>query len=231
VSRASNLVSVIIPAYNAGMYLGEAIDSVRAQAPERVEIIVVDDGSTDDTAAVAARNGTAVQYVVQPRRGPAAARNHGVRVSTGRYLAFVDADDLWEPGKLTAQLAAFAATPSLGIVFGRVVQFWSPEVAAELGGPVPDVSEPVPGDHPGTMLVPRTVFDEIGPFLEDHEIGDFIDWYARALDSGRNMLMLERVVMRRRLHRGNLGRVSRSVPEDYARVLRHVVDRRRGRRE
>ena len=80
----SDLVSVIIPAYNAAAHLGEAIDSVTTQTHDRFEIIVVDDASTDDTAAVAARYGIAVRYVVQPHRGAAAARNHGVRVSTGR---------------------------------------------------------------------------------------------------------------------------------------------------
>jgi glycosyltransferase involved in cell wall biosynthesis len=224
----SDLVSVIIPAYNAARYLGEAINSVIAQTHDRVEIVIVDDASTDGTAVVAARYGTAVRYAEQTHRGQAAARNFGAGISTGRYLAFLDADDLWEPEKLALQLAAFDADPGVDLVFGHVLQFWSPEVAVRNGQPFPHVSEPLRGDHPGTMLVPRAVFDEIGPFPEDHGIGDFIDWYARALDSGRNMLMLERVVMRRRLHRTNLGRMTNSGPEEYARVLRQVIDRRRG---
>lgn len=223
----SDLVSVIIPAYNAAAYLREAIDSVIAQTHDRVEIVIVDDASTDGTAAVAAHYGTAVRYAEQTHGGQAAARNFGAGISTGRYLAFLDADDLWEPEKLAIQLAAFDADPGLDVVFGHVVQFWSPEVAVQHGRSLPHVSEPLRGDHPGTMLVPRAVFDEIGPFREDHVIGDFIDWYARALDDGRNMLMLDRVVMRRRLHRTNFGRVTSSGPEEYARVLRQVIDRRR----
>jgi glycosyltransferase involved in cell wall biosynthesis len=225
----SDLVSVIIPAFNMATYLSEAIDSVITQTYDRVEIIVVDDASTDDTAAVAARYGTALRYVVQPHRGQAAARNHGVRVATGRYLAFLDADDLWEPKKLSVQLAAFDSDPSLEIVFGHVLQFWSPEVASSLGRSLPDVSEPLRGDSPGTMLVPQSVFEATGPFREEHRVGDFIDWYARALDGGRNTMMLDTVVMRRRLHRTNLGRVRTTGPEEYARVLRQIMDRRRGR--
>jgi glycosyltransferase involved in cell wall biosynthesis len=225
----SELVSVIIPAFDAAQYLGEAIDSVARQTHDRVETIVVDDGSTDDTPAVAARYGNALRYVAQPNRGHAAARNHGVRVSSGRFLAFLDADDLWEPDKLASQLAAFDADPSLDIVFGHVIQFWSPELALPPAESVPDVGEPMRGEHPGAMLVTRAVFDEIGPFREDHEIGNFVDWYARALDDDRNMLMLDSVVMRRRLHTANMGRVTANGPEEYARVLRRVVDRRRGR--
>src|SRR5205823_14470809 len=118
-----------IPAYNAAKYLGGAIDSVARQTHDLVEIIVVDDASTDDTAGVAAPYRNALRYVVQPHRGHAAARNHGVRISRGRYLAFPDADDLWEPDKLAVQLAAFDADPSLDIIFGHVIQFWSPELS------------------------------------------------------------------------------------------------------
>jgi glycosyltransferase involved in cell wall biosynthesis len=221
-------VSVIIPAFDAAKYLAEAIESVVGQSHDRLEIIVVDDGSKDDTAGVAARFGRALRYECQPHSGPAAARNHGVRVSTGRYLAFLDADDLWEPHKLATQLAAFAADPSLEIVFGHVVQFWSPELSPGPAASVPNLGEPMRGDHPGTMLLSRRVFDEIGPFREDEDIS-FIDWYARVLDGDRRILMLESVVMRRRLHETNMGRVTTKTPEDYARVVRGVIDRRRGR--
>jgi glycosyltransferase involved in cell wall biosynthesis len=225
----SEHVSVIIPAFDASKYLGEAIDSVVGQSHDRLEIIVVDDGSNDDTAAVAARFGSALRYVYQPHSGPGAARNHGVRVSTGAYLAFLDADDLWESDKLSIQLAAFAADPSLEIVFGHVVQFWSPDLPPELAASVPALGEPMRGDHPGAMLLRRDVFDEVGLFRESREGDDlsFIDWYARALDRDRDMLMLEAVVMRRRLHETNLGRVTMKGPVEYARALRRVVERRR----
>ena len=228
-ATTEELVSVVIPAYNAAAYLDAAIDSVAAQSHDRVEIIVVDDASTDRTAAVAARYGGLLRYELQSHRGSAAARNRGARLATGRYLAFLDADDVWEPEKLAIQLAAFDADPSLDIVFGHAVQFWNPGVAQDADESLPAVGEPQRGEHPGTMLLPRTVFEEIGPFREDHPIGDFIDWYARALDSGRNIVMLEPVVMRRRLHHTNLGRSPSSNPQEYARVLRDVIDRRRGR--
>ena len=223
----SHFVSVIIPAFNAAKYLGEAIDSVAQQTHDHVEIIVVDDGSTDDTAEVAARFGSTVRYVRQEQSGAAAARNHGVRVCEGDSLAFLDADDLWEPNKLAIQREAFVADSDLDIVFGHVVQFWSPELPPPPAEMQRGLGEPMWGHVPGAMLVTRSAFEEIGPFSEDQELGDFIDWYARALDGGYHITMLPEVVMRRRLHETNLGRVTTSGPDEYARLLRRVVERRR----
>jgi glycosyltransferase involved in cell wall biosynthesis len=102
------LVSVVIPAYNAAAYLGETLRSVQAQTYRNIEILVVDDGSTDDTAAIAARFG--VRCLTQPNQGQAAARNAGIRAANGRYIALLDADDLWEPEKLQLQVALLEQT-------------------------------------------------------------------------------------------------------------------------
>src|SRR5579885_1516999 len=91
-------LSVIIPAYNRAGFLPAVVDSLRAAGAGSLEILVVDDGSTDDTAAVAAALGPPVRYVRQANAGPAAARNHGFGLCAGRYVAFVDSDDEWLPG-------------------------------------------------------------------------------------------------------------------------------------
>lgn len=222
-------VSVIIPAFNAERYLGEALASVLAQTVPPAEVIVVDDGSTDGTVAVAEAFGPPVRCVRQPHAGASRARNLGVAEATGALLAFLDADDLWAPDKLALQLAALEADPAPEIVFGRVVQFRSPELTdADLV--VPDgVGEPVDGPVPGTMLTARTVVEAVGPFAEDDVAGDFIDWYARALDQERSIVMLPDVVLRRRLHLDNLGRRLATGPAEYAKVVRRMVERRRGR--
>lgn len=109
---ASAPVSVIIPTYNRAAMLGRAIDSVLSQRYPRYELIVVDDGSTDDTRAVVASHGAQVRYLHQPNRGPAAARNAGIRAARFDLLAFLDSDDCFVPQKLARQAAAMAATPS-----------------------------------------------------------------------------------------------------------------------
>jgi glycosyltransferase involved in cell wall biosynthesis len=114
------LVSVIIPTYNRAAYVGDAIRSVQAQTYGNVEIIVADDGSTDNTAEVVAEFGDAVIYLPLSHRGqPAATRNEGFRAAQGEYIAFLDSDDLYLPGKLLLQLGAFETHPEVGLVYSN----------------------------------------------------------------------------------------------------------------
>jgi glycosyltransferase involved in cell wall biosynthesis len=220
-------VSVVIAAFNSEKYLGEAISSVLAQSIAPAEVIVVNDGSTDRTGEVAAAFGDRVRVITQPNAGCAAARNHGVRASTGDHIAFLDADDLWLSHKLQVQLAALGSEPAPEIVFGHVTQFRSPELPVEAVHLPEGAEEPQVGHHAGSMLLRRETFDAIGWFTEDQERGDFIDWFARALDQQRRILVVEEVTMTRRLHLSNMGLTARLGPEEYAQVLRRVIERRR----
>ena len=111
------LVSVVMPAYNAGPYIEQAIRSVLEQDYPNIELIVVDDGSKDGTPeAVEALFGDRVRVLRQKNGGPAAARNLGIRASNGTLLAFLDADDVWLPGKLQAQVSYMLAHPDIGLV-------------------------------------------------------------------------------------------------------------------
>lgn len=108
------LVSVVIPAWNAAWCVGRAIDSVLAQDFTDFEVIVVDDGSTDDTAGVLAGYGDAIRVVRQANGGMSSARNAGIRASRGRYVAFLDADDWWLPAKLRRQVELLETSPHVG---------------------------------------------------------------------------------------------------------------------
>lgn len=110
-------VSVIIPAYNGAAYLDQAIESALHQEGTDLEIIVVDDGSTDDTDKVLARYHGKVVSLYQENRGMASARNQGIAASTGEFLAFLDQDDYWLDRKLTAQLALFERRSQVGLVY------------------------------------------------------------------------------------------------------------------
>jgi glycosyltransferase involved in cell wall biosynthesis len=116
--RAPN-VSVIIPAYNAARYLAEAIESVLTQAFQDFEIVLVDDGSTDSTLRVAERYRERVQIYEQTHLGPSAARNAGLRLARGEFLAFLDADDRFLPGKLARQVAYLRANPQVDVVYSN----------------------------------------------------------------------------------------------------------------
>ena len=114
-------VSVVIPAYNHARFLPDALDSVLAQTFQDFEVVVVDDGSTDETGEVVAAYGNRIRYVRQSNAGQAAARNRGIRETSAPFIAFLDAYDYWFPEKLTAQMAHFDAHPEAGVVFTQFV--------------------------------------------------------------------------------------------------------------
>jgi glycosyltransferase involved in cell wall biosynthesis len=221
-------VSVVIPAFDAAAYLGQAIESVLAQTLVPSEVIVVDDGSEDRTAAIAESVGEPVTCVRQARAGAAAARNRGVQLAAGEQLAFLDADDLWLADKLSLQVVALCEAPEVDLVFGHTEHFHSPELTSSEKARIKRPSGRTPGICPGAMLIRREAFDRVGGFATRLGIGEFVDWYARAMDSGLRTLVLPEAVMYRRLHPANTASGTPGSHSDYVRVLRTVLDRRRG---
>jgi glycosyltransferase involved in cell wall biosynthesis len=223
------LVSVIIPVYNGERYLAEAVQSVLAQTYAPVEIIVVDDGSTDGTADVA-KHFAPVQYVRQANSGVSAARNRGLELARGEFLAFLDADDLWVADKLARQTEAFTTDPQLDMVFGHVRQFYSPELDQRARSKIQCPSEPMRGPSPSSMLIKRVAFFRVGLFETQWRGREWPAWYVRAVDLGLSSLMLPEVVALRRLHASNKG-LEPSANADFVHILKASLDRRRARPE
>lgn len=168
-------VSVIIPAYNAASYIHRAVDSVLAQTFENFELLVVDDGSSDNTLAVLARYGDRVRAVTQANNGPAAARNHGLSEARGEYVAFLDADDHWLPEKIERQVELMEQRPDVGFcssatevvnTAGETVGSWPcrPDAA-----PFPDIlfmqGTVISGSTSG-VLARRQLIADLGGFDE-----------------------------------------------------------------
>lgn len=224
------LVSVIIPAYNSGAYLRPTVESVLAQAHRPIEILIVDDGSTDDSASVAESFGPPVRLLRQARSGHPAARNAGIRAAVGEYLAFVDHDDLWSPEKLEAQLACFRNESGPDLVFGHIRNFFSEELTAEECSRLRTPMEPLPGLLQGAMLATRSCFERVGLFAEERIVGDFIDWYSRAMNAGMKAQMLPETVLLRRIHRANHQRMNRHlIAAGYLASVKDLLNRRRAR--
>jgi glycosyltransferase involved in cell wall biosynthesis len=219
-------VSVIIPVYNAERYIVEAIESVQAQTYNPVEIIAVDDGSTDSSAAVVKRFPN-VRYYFQPNAGISATRNLGIKHAQGDFLAFLDADDVWVADKLTLQMTPFEDNPNLDIVFGHVQQFRSPELAKTQNNALSSATDLMPGYIPSTMLIKQDAFFRVGLFETHWKMGEFASWYLRSLEQGLQNLMLPDLVTRRRLHDTNNGLQQRAAINDYVRILKASLDRRR----
>lgn len=223
------LVSVIIPVYNYERYLAEAVESVLRQTYQHLDLIVVDDGSTDRSAEIAKSfDAGGVRYCHQVHAGIGRARNNGVELAQGDFLAFLDADDRWPEEKLELQLSAFKNDPALEMVFGQAVQLQNGP-AWELGvtEKKPILGSLVPGMVPGTMLIKRVAYFRVGRFQEEWKVGEFIDWYARAVELNIRSLVLPDLLLWRRIHDSNQGVRERQSVSDYARVLKASLDRRR----
>jgi glycosyltransferase involved in cell wall biosynthesis len=220
----SQLVSVIVPAYQAEAYLEEALESVLEQDHLEVEVVVVDDGSTDRTAEIALAHG--VRALRQPNTGPAAARNAGLAVAQGAFVAILDADDVWPTDRLSRQVTHLLEHPELGIVLGLTEVFLTP-------GQPPPAHDPrfAPGEqvigHPSTMLARREVFELVGGFDESLRLSEDIDWLARASDAGVRAGRLEHTLLRYRVHAANTSRDTRANHAATLGVLRASVARKR----
>jgi glycosyltransferase involved in cell wall biosynthesis len=175
-------VSAIVPAFNYGRYLSAAIDSALAQTYPLLELVVVDDGSTDETAAVLASYGERVRVLRQDNRGPAAARNAGIAAARGELLAFLDADDGWHPRKLELQVERLAAEPAPGLVHcgmeridgsGRTLGVATGGHEGWIADTILRLEEGVIGP-PSTWLVPRRIVEETGGF--DERLLSSEDW-------------------------------------------------------
>lgn len=225
---AEPTVTAAIAVRDGEAYLAEAIESVLAQSRPCDQVVVVDNGSTDRSAAIAAGYGPPVEVVGESRPGIGAARNAAVRAARGDFLAFLDADDLWERGKIEAQLGAFAAEPELQLVFGHVRQFVSPDMPAAEAATLRVPAEPQPGLHIGAMLARRDAIEAVGPWAEEVRVSDGLTFFLRARELGLAQKMLAETVTLRRVHGANHSIHNRDERAEFARHLKRSLDRRRG---
>ena len=221
-------LSVVIPVYQGERYLGEAVESLLAQTRVPHQILVVDDGSTDRSAEVAASFGERVELLRQPNRGNATARNNGIAHSTQPYVAFLDADDVATADRVESQLALLEGAEPPDIVFGRMIQFVSPDVPADVASRLQCDERAQPSPLPSCFMATRATCDKLGPMRTDVE-ATFVDWYMRALDLDLRIEFPSAVVARRRLHGANQSYRNERVRSEYVRIVKASLDRRRAK--
>jgi len=226
-SDSADAVSVVIPCFNTRSYVGEAIECALTQLRSNDEVIVVDDGSTDDSLSVIARYAPRAHCIRQPNQGISGARNTGLMHCTNPLVAFLDADDLWPEGSLAIRRATMASTPALGFVWGAVESFVSPELDADARGAVGILPPTRGGRLAGTLLVRRSVFDVVGGFDRTFRVGETIDWVARADAAGILSREIDAILLRRRVHGSNTMAKQQRMQSDYLRALRMSIDRKR----
>lgn len=220
-------VSVVIPCYDSDRYLGEAVESALMQGLAPHEVIVVDDGSRDESVAVARSFGERVTLIESVHQGASAARNLGCAAASGDAIAFLDADDFWLPDSLGARASLSAACGMGVITAGLVEQFICSRVSEETRERLVCPSAPSRGRSAGSMLIPVLVFARVGPLDETLQMGEMIDWISRADALGIETRHVERVVLRRRLHDRNSTSQTGQLQRDYLRLLRASVGRQR----
>jgi glycosyltransferase involved in cell wall biosynthesis len=228
---ADPLISCIVPVFNGERFLAEALDSILGQTYRPLEVIVVDDGSTDATAELAAGYAPRVTCLRQDNRGAASAKNLGVSASRGELIAFLDADDLWLPGKLERQAAWLRERPGFCLCLSRFQNFWMPELAAEAqqcgDGPL---GQPLSAWQIGTVLASRETCDRVGPFPDVPVGNENMLWFLRAANAGAMIEVLPEVLMRRRFHHGNDTRRGKAHElELFLPIVRAWRDFRHGR--
>lgn len=220
-------VSIIIPVYNGESYLVETIKSVLNQTYKTFEIIIVDDGSTDGSAAIIKNFSVPIRYFFQSNSGTAAARNFGIDKAKGSFFTFLDQDDLWLEDKLSLQISAFKNDSKLDIVFGQIKQFYSPEVDELFRQSNRCSSSLMPGYLPSAMLIKREAFFNVGLFESNWQIGEWANWFIRASEQKLKMMMLPELVAMRRIHAANKGVLQRKSITEYVHILKASLDRRR----
>jgi glycosyltransferase involved in cell wall biosynthesis len=223
---AMSFVSVVIPVYNGERFIAEAIGSVRRQDYSRLEIIVVDDGSTDGTLASAKKLGKDIRFVSQSNRGPAASRNRGIEMAKGEVIAFLDADDYWPANKLKIQLARLKKDSCTDIVMGRTQCIGSlTETDRKIRFEGPDNS--MININLGSGIFRKSVFEKVGMFDESLRYFEDHDWFLRARERNITIAILEDITLHYRRHEGSMSR--RKTPDDptMIQILKKSLDRRR----
>lgn len=221
------LVSVIIPVYNSAKFLEETLQSVHDQTYPAIEIIVVDDGSTDDSAEIA-QSYSGVNYTYQENQGVSVARNTGISKAGGEYIAFLDADDVWLPEKLLVQIDFMLKNPAYKITTTDKINF------LEAGTELPDHLkqkddwQTMEENIPSTMVAHRSVFNKIGNYSPDYQSSEDVEWIWRAKDANILIKKIEKKLVRRRFHGSNLSWILvKDHKANIMRILKESITRKK----
>lgn len=218
-------IDVIIAVYNGASFIEEAIQSVQKQTFAVSKIILVDDGSTDSTLQVLmqlSKEDSRIEVIACPHRGVSATLNEGIKASTAPWIAFLDADDVWEHNKLEQQRLALQKT-NASICFTLMQEF--DNVVENIAQKHIARIDPLKGYSKTSFLGKSTLFEQYGMFNEAVAIGDFIDWYSRIVRANEQIVMVEEVLAYRRIHQNNT--TSGISKNDYLKLLKMHLDEKR----
>lgn len=225
-STKTDLISVVIPAYNAELYLQECLDSIYAQEiPIKVEIIVVNDGSTDSTGDILKAQGDKIKVIHQANSGCVRARNAGFRLASGNFITCLDHDDLYLPLKLFTQWGYLKNHSEVDMVFCKIKQFISPELN-DGSRRIPENMEVLTAMNFSGGMYRSSVFAANG-YIDESLLnyGEFVDWFAKAKEKSIEHSVIAEILLLRRVHNTNLGKTRTSEQIAYLKILREKLNR------
>ncbi len=213
-------ISVIIPVYNQAHYLAQAINSVLLQSLPPLEVIVINDGSSDHIYDVMQPFFSQVRYLdLMQNKGASFARNIGVEQAKGDFIAFLDGDDFWHENKLCRQYQLLEQNPEVDFAFSHMQAFHSQELSEPLKLKLSCPEQPMPGYMPSAFLGRKSSFLKVGHFNTTLETGEFIDWYLRAQKMDLRMTMDDAITVFRRIHQGHY----KKSYKDYFSIIKHKL--------
>lgn len=208
---------MIIPVYNGERFLKEAIDSVRIQTTEPLDVIVVDDGSTDRSVEIASSYGSQVRIVQHEKnRGPSAARNTGIRLALHDVVAFLDADDLWKKDALHRRIEMLERDPRVSVVLGHVERTIQKDV-------------PIVCSSLGSAIFRKTVFETVGLLDERLRFGEDVDFFLRIKETALKIGIIPQTVQIYRIHDENSTRNIDPYETGLLQILHRSIRRRNGK--
>jgi glycosyltransferase involved in cell wall biosynthesis len=218
-------VSVIIPIYNGEAHLRNALASALTQTLTPNEVIVIDDGSTDSSAAIA-QSLPQVTYRYQENAGPAAARNTGLALASSRYIAFLDADDLWPADNLSTLASYLDQHPEALVVVGRIQYMYLEGSEMQTNNKGIPIGVATGVNLPAAMFRCEA-FERVGIFNPEWRLSEDVEWYMRAAESGIEPDIIETITLIHQIHTTNMTLARAELRKQLMNVLKASLDRRR----
>ncbi len=224
------LLSIIVPVYNSELFIKETIDKIYLQNYPKIELIIIDDGSTDKTAEIIQTNFPNVKYYFQENKGHASAKNKGLELSNGEYIIFLDSDDFWEENSLFILSEFLLKNPDTLIVEGKIREF------STQNNEIQFITEGYYMSSFGTCMFRKDVFDTVGLFDERLICATDIDWFIRAWENNIEKSRVDHIILNYRKHANSLTAINIDKQQYYVLLMyklkmereKHLIKNQKG---